>query len=148
LSWTRLSYLPLKITQPQNQGMVTLSPSLLCILSTSSFLKRINAIKAAFLLTITLSIGWFLYLGFHITGRKYPKWVSHFNPWSPLFSPREVPLVLISDVGILATVSLLAYLSYQYSFLWVVMVYGIPYLHCNFWYSALIRLHSLSLQPL
>jgi len=81
-----------------------------------------------------------LYLFTHKTGRKYSRWTSHFDPRSPLFSPKEAKLVVISDIGLLLTIAGLVYLSCTYSFLWVLMVYGVPYFHVNFWLVAITLL--------
>lgn len=84
---------------------------------------------------ITLTVGWFLYLAFNRSGnlKDMNAHASHFNPYSPLFSPKERPLIALSDIGILICISVIAYLGYQYSFLWILSVYIIPYLHVNFW---------------
>lgn len=36
-------------------------------------------------LLVTLTAGWPLYLALNVSGRPYPRWANHFDPWSPIF---------------------------------------------------------------
>lgn len=80
-----------------------------------------------------LTIGFPAYLMFHARGRKYGKHVDHFIPKGPLFSNKEYLDVVISDIGILLWLGVLGYLASVYGPLWVVFLYGIPYLNVNMW---------------
>lgn len=51
-------------------------------------------------LAATLTIGWPLYLFFNVSGRKYERPASHFDPYSPIFSPRERLEILASDAAL------------------------------------------------
>jgi omega-6 fatty acid desaturase (delta-12 desaturase) len=54
-----------------------------------------------------LSLGWPLYLLFNVASRPHDAaWVSHFNPWSPIFSRRERILVRDSKNCMLCIVPL------------------------------------------
>lgn len=81
--------------------------------------------------------GWIMYLFTNVTGQKYPnrsKWVvNHFVPSSPLFDKKDFMDIVISDIGILITCSLI-YLSVQkWGFASVALYYLIPYLWVNHW---------------
>lgn len=81
--------------------------------------------------------GWIMYLFTNATGQKYPnrsKWVvNHFLPSSPLFDKKDAMDVIISDIGILITCSLL-YMSVQkWGFATVALYYFVPYLWVNHW---------------
>jgi len=87
----------------------------------------------AFWIVVTLTIGWPLHLFMHFTGQKYPTYTSHFTTFSDLFSQKQKPWVLASDVGIILMVSLITYVSNTMGFWWMARVYGVPYLIVNFW---------------
>ncbi|CAG8653831.1 37054_t:CDS:2, partial [Racocetra persica] len=79
-------------------------------------------------------VGWPLYLIFNASGQKYKdRWVNHFNPSSPIFDPKHYNDIIISDIGIIITLSIICYFSYVYSFITVVKYYLIPYLVVNHW---------------
>ena len=43
-----------------------------------------------FYIAVTLILGWPMYLVANVSGRPYDsKWVSHFDPYAPVFSKRE-----------------------------------------------------------
>ncbi|KAJ1982211.1 hypothetical protein H4R35_000382 [Dimargaris xerosporica] len=78
-------------------------------------------------------VGWPLYLFINASGPKYAQGASHFDPSSLLFKPHQQPNVHLSNLGVLLTMSALAYASYTFSLLTVVKFYVIPYLTVNFW---------------
>lgn len=77
------------------------------------------------------TIGWPLYLLFNSTGQKYSRRTNHFEPSSPLFRPADRLDVILSDVGILATLAAVSFASSYYGFANVFCWYGIPYLLTN-----------------
>ncbi|CDO51572.1 hypothetical protein DV495_004476 [Geotrichum candidum] len=81
--------------------------------------------------------GWIMYLFTNVTGQKYPnrnKWAAnHFLPSSPIFDKKDFMDIVISDIGILTTMTLI-YLSIQkWGFSTVALYYIIPYLWVNHW---------------
>jgi omega-6 fatty acid desaturase (delta-12 desaturase) len=78
-------------------------------------------------------IGWPMYLILNSSGRKYPGWANHFVPSSSLFQQKNYANVILSDIGLLVTLSVLGYLAYVYSFVEVVKYYVVPYLVVNHW---------------
>lgn len=80
-----------------------------------------------------LVFGWPAHLFMHATGRKYGKPTSHFAPSSPLFSPNEYHLVVVSDAVLLVWVCVLAYVVKVFGFTWLLTVFIIPYLNVNLW---------------
>ncbi|KAJ1967948.1 hypothetical protein IWQ62_001545 [Dispira parvispora] len=77
--------------------------------------------------------GWPLYLYQNASGPKYAKGASHFNPNSILFKPHQYYDIILSDIGVAITLSILAYFCHVFSFLTVVKFYVMPYLVVNFW---------------
>lgn len=97
---------------------------------------------------ITLLAGWIMYL-FYNTGSNNKPGVprpNHFSPYSSLFSAKERHLVVISDIGLLVVTAALTYLGYNYGFWWLFRVYGIPYLHTNFWLVLITNLQHTDLK--
>jgi len=93
-----------------------------------------ESLLRCFHIVIMLTLGWPLYLSLNATGREYPKGhaVNHFSPSSPIFtSPKERQQVILSDFGLISMIGLLTWLSYHYTFLWLVKVYLVPYLIVN-----------------
>ncbi|KAG0469004.1 hypothetical protein HPP92_018332 [Vanilla planifolia] len=84
-------------------------------------------------LLITLTLGWPLYLAFNVSGRAYPRFACHFDPYSPIYNDRERAQIFISDAGVMAVFYLLYRLAAAFSFFWVVRVYGVPLLVVNAW---------------
>ncbi|CAN6221463.1 unnamed protein product [Urochloa humidicola] len=85
-------------------------------------------------LALQLAVGWPLYLACNAAGRPYPRFASHFDPSSPIFSgARERAQVVISDVGILAVSLALWRLAMASSFWAVARTYGVPLLVVNAW---------------
>jgi omega-6 fatty acid desaturase / acyl-lipid omega-6 desaturase (Delta-12 desaturase) len=85
-------------------------------------------------LTFQQVAGWPSYLLFNASGREYSAaWVSHFNPFSPIFSPRERAEVGVSALGVGAMAWLLYSACESFGAGAVLKVYGLPYLIVNFW---------------
>ncbi|KAJ1327407.1 omega-6 fatty acid desaturase [Microdochium nivale] len=98
-------------------------------------------------------IGWPNYLMTNITGHNYHErqregrgkgkrngyftGVNHFNPNSPLYEAKDAKLILLSDVGIAITASILTYLGNTYGWKNLAVWYFIPYLWVNHWLVAI-----------
>nr|AAB80697.1 fungal elicitor-induced protein [Petroselinum crispum] len=82
----------------------------------------------------TLLIGFPLYLMFNVSGHKYERWTSHYDPHSPLYSDRERKEIIVSDIAILAVIYDLYQLVLAKGFAWVFCVYGGPLLVVNGWF--------------
>lgn len=83
---------------------------------------------------ITLTVGWFLYLGLDITSHKKPgHWlnVNHFSPWSPIFSAKERAFIVMSDVFLAAALYGLYSVGAAYGFVWLLKMYVVPYFIVN-----------------
>ncbi|KAF9468577.1 fatty acid desaturase-domain-containing protein [Collybia nuda] len=78
--------------------------------------------------------GWPAYIIQNASGqRRYPKGTSHFVPSSPMFSPHHYGQIIISVVGIIIWLGVVGACIYQYGFLNVFRLYGVPYLWVNHW---------------
>jgi len=96
------------------------------------FAKYLNNPPGRFMtLTITLTLGWPLYLIFNVSGRKYERFACHYDPYGPIYSDRERLQIYISDAGILAVTYGLFRLAAAKGLLWVLCVYGAPLLVVN-----------------
>uniref|UniRef100_A0A803QNZ7 Uncharacterized protein n=1 Tax=Cannabis sativa TaxID=3483 RepID=A0A803QNZ7_CANSA len=94
--------------------------------------KYLNNPPGRFLtLTITLTLGWPLYLAFNVSGRPYDRFACHFDPYGPIYSDRERAQIYLSDVGILAMCFGLYKLAMANGLAWVLCVYGVPLLVVN-----------------
>ncbi|WCJ34006.1 Delta(12)-fatty-acid desaturase [Euphorbia peplus] len=82
-------------------------------------------------LTVTLTLGWPLYLAFNVSGRPYDRFACHFDPNAPIYNDRERTEILISDVGILAVLYGLYRVAAVNGLSWVICVYGVPLLIVN-----------------
>ncbi|ERN11582.1 hypothetical protein AMTRI_Chr03g44320 [Amborella trichopoda] len=82
-------------------------------------------------LFVSLTMGWPLYLAFNVSGRAYPRFACHFDPYGPIYSDRECTQIFISDLGILAALYAIYRASFAYGFTHVVCVYGVPLLIVN-----------------
>jgi omega-6 fatty acid desaturase (delta-12 desaturase) len=94
-------------------------------------------------------LGWPMYLFANRTGHnnherqhegrgkgKVNGWftgVNHFNPSSPLYEAKDAKLILLSDVGLAITISVLVMLSKAYGFSNMLVWYFLPYLWVNHW---------------
>lgn len=68
-----------------------------------------------------------------MSGREYPRWASHFDPYSPIYSRRERSEILISDCALGLMFSGLFSLAKTFGWLWLAKVYIVPYLIVNMW---------------
>jgi len=82
---------------------------------------------------LTFTLGWPLYLLFNAAGRPYPQWANHFNPYSPIFTPKERKEVLLSDIGLAVVLCGLAMIGRGFGWEWLVKTYVVPYMIVNFW---------------
>jgi omega-6 fatty acid desaturase (delta-12 desaturase) len=101
-------------------------------------------------------LGWPLYLFANVTGHNnherqlegrgkgkvngYFTGVNHFNPSSPLYEAKDAKLILLSDLGLAITFSVLVMLSKIYGFSNMAVWYFIPYLWVNHWLVAITYL--------
>lgn len=101
-----------------------------------------NGIVRLLRLLISITLGWPLYLLCNVASRPYPKnqWVSHFDPWSPIFCKRERLEVAISDAALIAVVNGLAAAGNTWGWGWLIKSYVIPYLIVNFWLVTITML--------
>jgi len=81
--------------------------------------------------------GWPAYIIANVTGQTYkdhdPLTVNHFHPDSPLFDPEQRTDIILSDIGVAITASIIAYAVHVFGVLPVMLYYGIPYLWVNHW---------------
>jgi omega-6 fatty acid desaturase (delta-12 desaturase) len=95
---------------------------------------------------VLLVLGWPGYLLAHVTGRNYKRHTDHFNPYSPIFSPDERWMIILSDIAIFLWLGVLAYVGlFVTSPLWLFKYYVMPYLFTNFWLVLYTKLHHMHL---
>jgi omega-6 fatty acid desaturase (delta-12 desaturase) len=97
--------------------------------------------------------GWPMYLIQNVTGHnnheKQPEGkgigkkngdgsVNHFFPSSPLYEKKDEHLILLSDLGLAITASVLAYVGKTYGFSNLLVWYILPYLWVNHWLGKLV----------
>jgi len=100
--------------------------------SISWFSKYLNNPPGRFLtITITLTLGWPLYLACNVSGRPYDRFACHYDPYGPIFNDRERAEIYISDAGVLAVTYGLYRLAVAKGLAWVLCVYGGPLLVVN-----------------
>lgn len=90
-----------------------------------------NPVGRLMTITITLTLGWPLYLAFNVSGRPYDRFACHFDPYGPIYSNRERLQIFMSDAGILAACYGLYHLVLAKGLAWVLCVYGGPLLVVN-----------------
>jgi omega-6 fatty acid desaturase (delta-12 desaturase) len=94
--------------------------------------KYLNNPPGRFLtITVTLTLGWPLYLLFNVSGRKYEKFACHYDPYGPIYNDRERAQIFISDVGVMTVFFGLYRLAVAKGLAWVLCVYGGPLLVVN-----------------
>jgi len=94
--------------------------------------KYLNNPLGRFLtITVTLTLGWPLYLAFNVSGRPYDRFACHYDPYGPIYNDRERVEIFISDAGILAVTYGLYRLAVAKGLGWVLCVYGGPLLVVN-----------------
>ncbi|KAK5737055.1 hypothetical protein LTR17_007016 [Elasticomyces elasticus] len=99
--------------------------------------------------------GWQSYLFANVTGHnnhhKQPEGkgagkkngdfsVNHFVPSSPLYERKDEHLILLSDLGLLITSSILALVGWKYGFSAVFVWYIVPYFWVHHWLVAITYL--------
>lgn len=93
--------------------------------------------------------GWLMYLSTNVTGHNnherqiegrgkgkkngYFTGVNHFNPSSPLYEAKDAKLIVLSDIGLAITLSVLFLIGKTYGFGNLAVWYGVPYLWVNHW---------------
>ena len=93
--------------------------------------------------------GWPMYLFSNVTGHNnherqlegrgkgkingYFTGVNHFNPASPLYEAKDAKLILLSDLGLAITITILTVLCKTYGFKNMLVWYFLPYLWVNHW---------------
>jgi omega-6 fatty acid desaturase (delta-12 desaturase) len=98
-------------------------------------------------------LGWPLYLFGNVTGHNeherqhegrgkgkvngFFTGVNHFNPSSPLYEAKDAKLILLSDLGLAITISVLTMLCRTYGFSNMAVWYFAPYLWVNHWLVAI-----------
>ncbi|KAG9236473.1 putative Delta(12) fatty acid desaturase [Amylocarpus encephaloides] len=101
-------------------------------------------------------LGWPMYLFANVTGHNnhekqhegrgkgkangYFGGVNHFNPSSPLYEAKDGKLILLSDLGIAITATVLYQLCQTFGFTNMFVWYFIPYLWVNHWLVAITYL--------
>ncbi|EGE78310.2 omega-6 fatty acid desaturase (delta-12 desaturase) [Blastomyces dermatitidis ATCC 18188] len=66
--------------------------------------------------------------------------VNHFNPSSPLYEAKHVPLILLSDLGLMITGSALYWVGQNFGWANLAVWYFVPYLWVNHWLVAITYL--------
>ncbi|RLM94208.1 fatty acid desaturase DES2 [Panicum miliaceum] len=84
-------------------------------------------------ITVQLTLGWPLYLTTNASGRPYPCFACHYDPYGPIYNDRERVQIFVSDAGVMAVSFGLYKLAATFGFWWVVRVYGVPLLIVNAW---------------
>ena len=59
--------------------------------------------------------------------------VNHFQPSSPIFDDKDMPLIYLSDIGLIITAAILTYVGKTYGAWNLFVWYGAPYLWVNNW---------------
>lgn len=91
---------------------------------------------------IMQSMGWWLYLTYNTLGSPmYPEGTNHWLPSSALFKKSDRIPVIVTNIGLIAWSSVLAYWTYQTSLANFVKVYFIPYVLTNHWIVMFTYLH-------
>nr|WQH19954.1 delta12 fatty acid desaturase [Bemisia tabaci] len=94
-------------------------------------------------LTISLFIGWPLYLTFNVSGRTYDSFANHFYPQGPNFTRRQRAKVLLSDLGVTSVAYAIYRLTLSTSLPWMLCIYGLPLLFANAWIVAISYLNHI-----
>ncbi|KAH9971929.1 fatty acid desaturase-domain-containing protein [Lactifluus volemus] len=92
-----------------------------------------SPIGALFTPASYLLFGWPMYLFRNALGQAYPSGTNHFNPNAVMFSPHQFGQIILSDVGVLLWLSVLAACIHQSGFFQVFRLYLVPYLWTNHW---------------
>ncbi|XP_072977794.1 fatty acid desaturase DES2 [Typha angustifolia] len=92
-----------------------------------------NPLGRVVTLLIQLTLGWPLYLALNVSGRPYPRFACHFDPYGPIYSDRERIQIFISDAGVLTAGYAIYSLASSLGFWYIVRIYGVPLLIVNGW---------------
>jgi hypothetical protein len=98
-----------------------------------------ESLSLIYLLNIIL-IGWPLYLFFGASGGPIRKFSSHFIVPNELFNGKMMTKVHLSNFGIVFMIYLLYILAKNTSFMYVVVIYLIPYIVVNAWITIITYL--------
>ncbi|KAM7270249.1 hypothetical protein ACFE04_029463 [Oxalis oulophora] len=90
-----------------------------------------NPVGRLITVTITLTLGWPLYLALNVSGRHYESFACHFDPHGPIFSSRERLQIYISDFALFLTTCGLYRYAAANSIAALFCVYGGPLLVVN-----------------
>ncbi|XP_030458700.2 delta(12)-acyl-lipid-desaturase-like [Syzygium oleosum] len=82
-------------------------------------------------LTVSLTLGWPLYLAFNVSGRPYDRFACHYDPFGPIYSDRERLQIYVSDAGIMAATYGLYRVAEAKGLAWLACTYGVPLLVVN-----------------
>lgn len=101
-------------------------------------------------------IGFPGYLFLNITGQTYPqsfpkKSHFYFGEENPLYKKDQLPLILLSDIGIITMIGLVSICGHLFGSWNMVLLYAIPYLWVNHWIGKSLPLQqfqSVRLTPL
>ena len=63
-----------------------------------------------------------LYLVTNMSGREYPRWANHFDPYSPIYSRRERSEILVSDCALGLAFSGFFSLAKAFGWMWLTKV--------------------------
>ncbi|XP_018916121.2 uncharacterized protein [Bemisia tabaci] len=94
-------------------------------------------------LIFVLGVGWPLYLLFNLTGRKYQRHNSHFDPNAPMFPPRMRLKVHLSNAGVFSMLALLAWLAHTHGLAWLASVYWGPITVVYAWVVSITLLNHV-----
>jgi omega-6 fatty acid desaturase (delta-12 desaturase) len=93
--------------------------------------------------------------GYHSDGsvkrNGWFKGVNHFNPRSPLFNDADALYIVLSDIGLLITASILYYIGSIWGVKSVLVWYGLPYMWVNHWLGRqfnLLTIPDICTEPL
>ncbi|EGS24093.1 uncharacterized protein CTHT_0000240 [Thermochaetoides thermophila DSM 1495] len=101
-------------------------------------------------------IGWWNYLLTNVTGHNNHErqregrgkgkknglfgGVNHFSPNSPIFENRDVPYIILSDIGIALMISILVFCGKTFGWSNMLVWYFFPYMWVNHWLVAITYL--------
>jgi len=113
--------------------------------NTTHFLNDIPVVSF-FMLIVMWTVGWPAYLVLNIASQPNETRVNHFEPSSVLFKPNQRTDVLISNFGLLLSLSLFAWISYTFTFTTFIQIYFVPYLFVNFWLVSITYLQHTDIR--
>lgn len=86
-----------------------------------------------FWMIVMFVFGWPAYLLFNVASQDYSRRANHFERSSPLFRPDDAQDIIASDLGVLATLTMIGVAVAKFGAFNVFCWYGVPYLWVNFW---------------